>query len=161
MRHQRARDLQALQHAAGERARQIVDAVGVDLHLRQPVDRLRTNVAVMPRALRHQPFADIAAGGDVHAQVLPRILMHETPVGTMQRAQRRRRHRVHVVQPARRIAIPDGAGIGRQPAGQHVQQRRLAGARFADHRQHLARPQIDIDAAQRGDGAERQRQTTR
>ena len=40
MRHQRARDLQSLQHAAGEGARQVVDAVGVDLHLAQPFERL-------------------------------------------------------------------------------------------------------------------------
>ena len=128
MRHQRARDLQPLQHAAGEGARHVVDAIGVDLHLGQPVDRLRADVAVVPRALRHQPLADIAAGGDVHAQVLPRVLMHEAPIGTMQRAQRRRRHRVHVVQMAGGIAIPDGAGIRRQTARKHVQQRGLAGA---------------------------------
>jgi hypothetical protein len=38
MRHQRAGDLQALQHAAGEGPRQVIDPVGVDLHLRKPVD---------------------------------------------------------------------------------------------------------------------------
>ena len=40
---------------------------------------------------------------------------------------------------------------GRQPAGQHVQQRGLAGAGLADHRQHLAWPEIDIHIDQRGD----------
>ena len=115
----------------------------------------------MPRALRHQPLADIAAGGDVHAQVLPRVLVHETPVRPVQRAQRRRRHGVHIVQPARRIAIPHRAGIRAHAARQHVQQRRLAGTGLAHHGQHLAGPEIDIDIDQRGDAAERQRQTAR
>ena len=121
MRHQRARDLQPLQHAAGKSARQIIDPVGVDLHLAQPFQRLATNIAVMPRTLRHQPLTDIAAGGHVHAQVLFRILVHEPPIGSMQRAQRRRRHRMHVMQPARGIAIPHGAGLWSDTARQHIQ----------------------------------------
>ena len=85
MGYQRSRDLQPLQHAAREGARHVINAVGVDLNLGQPVDRLLANVAVVSGALRHEPFADIATGSDIHAQVLPRVLMHEPPVGTVQR----------------------------------------------------------------------------
>jgi hypothetical protein len=38
----------------------------------------------MARAHGHHPFADIAAGGDRHAQPVARVLMHEGPVGALQ-----------------------------------------------------------------------------
>ena len=57
MGHQGAGDLQALQHAARESARHVVDAGGIDLHLGQPVDRLGADVAVVtaPAAISRSP----------------------------------------------------------------------------------------------------------
>ena len=69
--------------------------------------------AVVSLADCHQALADIAAGGDVHAQVLSRILMHESPVGAVQRAQCRRRHRVHIMQVSGRITVPHRPRIRR------------------------------------------------
>ena len=59
-----AGDLQALAHAAGEGARLVVDAVGVDLDAAEPVERRGADAAVVAVADRHQPLADIGAGRD-------------------------------------------------------------------------------------------------
>ena len=70
------------------------------------------------------------------------------------RRRSRRRHGVHVVQAAVRVAIPHRAGVGPQSAGQHVQQRGLAGPGLAHDGQHFPGPEVDVHAAQGGDGPE-------
>ena len=81
-----ARDLQPLPHAAGKGRGRVVDAVGGDLDPLQPLSARRADAAVVAFADRHQPLADIGAGGDVHAQASRGILMHKAPVGAHQRA---------------------------------------------------------------------------
>ena len=140
MRDQRAGNLQPLQHAAGEGARQVVHSVGVDLHLAQPVDGRRADIAVVAHARRHEPLAHVAAGSDAHAQRCAGVLPHEPPIGAVQRAQGGGGHGVEVVQLARRVGVGDDAVVWADCAGQHVQQRGLARARLAHDRQHLTRP---------------------
>ena len=66
-RHQIARDLQALAHAAGKGARLVVDAVETDLDPAEPVARRLADPAIVPVTDRHQALADIGAGRDRHA----------------------------------------------------------------------------------------------
>ncbi len=80
-RHQIARDLQALAHAARKGGRRIVDAVGGDLDAPQPFERVLANAPVVALADRHQPLADVAAGRNAHAQAARRVLVDEAPVG--------------------------------------------------------------------------------
>jgi hypothetical protein len=127
-----------------------------------PPEKVRgMSITIVTRALRHEPFAHVATCSDIHPQVLPRVLVNKSPVRAVQRPQRRCRHRVHVVQTADRIAIPDGPYIRSKPARQHIQQRRLARAGFTDHRQHFTRPKIDIHVEQRRYPAIGQRQSAR
>ena len=140
MGYQRPRDLQPLQHSAREGARHVIHAVGVDLNLGKPVDRLLANVAVVSGALRHEPFADIATRGDIHAEVLPRVLMHEPPIGTVQRSQRRRGHRVHVVQMAGRITVPTAPPSGRRRPERTFSSVVLPDPELANDRKDLAWP---------------------
>ncbi len=44
---------------------------------------------------------------------------------------------------------PTLAGVGRIDAGQHLDQRRLAGAVLPEQRMHLAAPDIEIDVVER------------
>ena len=149
-----AGDLQTLQHAAGELAGLCVQPVIGDFDLAQPVERGGADVAVMAGALGHQPLADIAAGGHAHAQRVARVLVDVAPVGAVQRAQGGRGHGMDVMRGAIRVAIDDGAAIRRDAAGQHVEQRGLAGARFADDGEHLAGPERGADLVECGDPAE-------
>ncbi len=55
----------------------------------------------------------------------------------------------------------DAAGVGHLKAGQHVDQRRLAGAVGADHPDHLAALQVDVDAVERLDTLEADADPTR
>ena len=84
MRHQVAGNLQTLLHAAGKGGRQVVDPVGGNLHLFQPLLRGGANVAVMTCPGRHQPLADVAACRDLAAQAVERMLMHHAPFGAQQ-----------------------------------------------------------------------------
>ena len=108
----------------------------------------------MAVAQRHQPLADIAARRDVHAQAARGVLMHEAPVGAHQRAPLRFREVGEIAHRAVALAVMHLARIRRHQAGDHVQQRRLAGAGFADDRQRLAFLQFEADVAAGGDGAE-------
>ncbi len=79
--------------------------------------------------------------------------MDEAPVGAHQRAalgfaQRRQRSRRAVAQ-----AIDDLAGIGFERAGDQIEQRRLARARFADDRQRLALFKLERNVAAGDDRA--------
>ena len=57
-----------------------------------------------------------------------------------------------------RLALEeDLAGVDRVDAGDRLDQRRLAGAVVADERHHLALAHLEVDVAQRLDGAERLR----
>ncbi len=50
--------------------------------------------------------------------------------------------------------IADRAAVGRQRAGEHVHQRRLAGAVVADEADALAGADGEVDAVERANGAE-------
>ena len=103
----------------------------------------------MARADRHQPLADIAAGRDAHAQAVAGILAHEPPIGAEQEAALRLAHGEEIADRAVALAIPDLARRRRDLGREQAEQRRLARARFADHRDDLALMDIeaDIDAA--------------
>ncbi len=47
------------------------------------------------------------------------------------------------------------AAVGRDAAGQHMHQRRFAGAVVADEADAFARGDVEADAVERADGAER------
>ena len=107
------------------------------------------------RARAHRGFiepavaADLAAGEDVarHAEVgKAQHLLVDHADAVLDRLARAR-----VVEAP---AVPaDLAGVGRDQAGQDLQQRGLAGAVLADQRVRLARGDVEADAAQRVDGA--------
>ncbi|MNS79189.1 hypothetical protein D3C72_1128360 [compost metagenome] len=92
--HQIAGDLQALLHAAGKGGRQIVKARQRDLNVFQPLPGLTADVAIVALADGHQPFADVAAGGNLGPQPVERVLMHYAPVGAQQAAAIAFRHRI-------------------------------------------------------------------
>jgi hypothetical protein len=140
-----ARDLQPLAHAAGEGARLVVDPVLIDLDPAEPVDRGSADIAVMPVPDRHQPLADIGAGRDRHPQAVDRVLVHEAPVGAHQITPLGLRHLVDVAACTIAHPVVNRAAGRRQPRGNAIEQRRLAGAGFADDRQHLARPEVETD----------------
>ena len=84
LRHQIAGDLQALLHPAGKGGGQVVNARRRDLHLLQPLPGGGANIAVVTGPGGHQAFADIAAGRDLAAQAVHRMLMHHAPFGAQQ-----------------------------------------------------------------------------
>jgi hypothetical protein len=107
----------------------------------RPASRRCRGSAVVARADRHQPLADIGAGADVHAQAVARVLVDEAPVGAHQQRAAPARQRTDVG-PGRRPACVLDAAAGRaSEADEAVEQRRLAGARFADDAEHLAGPE--------------------
>ena len=70
------------------------------------------------RTLRHQPLAHIAAGRDGHAQILPRVLMHECPIPSgAARATPAPASREHRQRTASEPRYHTAAGIG-TPCGQ-------------------------------------------
>ena len=94
--------------------------------------------AVMVPADRHQPLADIGAGRHRHAQALRRILMHIAPVGAEQKAPLGLAKLGEIAHHAVAHPVRDSPGVRRKLRRQQLQQRGLARAGFADHRQHLA-----------------------
>ena len=142
-----ARDLQALAHAAGVGAGTVVEAVDVDLDPRHPVGGLAADLAVVASAHRHQPLADVGAGADAHAQSFAGILVHEAPFGPRQQPAAGLREAVHVHSAGGPRLVGDGAALGLEAAVQAIEQRRLAGARFAHDAQHLAGPQVEAHVA--------------
>jgi hypothetical protein len=95
----------------------------------------------------HQPLADVGAGRHRHAQAVGRVLVDEAPVGAHQEAPLGLAHVIEVAVAAVTHVVFDAAGGRHQPGGQAIQQRRLAGARLADDRQHLAGPEFEGDIA--------------
>ena len=79
-------DLEPLAHAAGEGAGLVVNAVGGDFHLFEPVAGGLSDITIMALADGHQPLAHIGPGGDAHAQAIGRILMNKAPIGAHQEA---------------------------------------------------------------------------
>jgi hypothetical protein len=79
--------------------------------------------------------------------------MHEAPVGAHQRAPLGFGQRREIAQRAVAQPVAHRARVGRQQAGDQVQQRRLAGAGFADDRQRLALLEFEGDFAAGLDGA--------
>ena len=98
----------------------------------------------MPIAAIHQAFADIAAGSDVHAQPVARVLMDDAPGRAHQAAALLLGDRVDI---ERLRAAPEQhfALVGFVDAGEAAQQGRLARAGFADDAEHLARPEVEGD----------------
>ena len=134
-----ARDLQPLPHAARIGLWRIVDAADVDLDALQPRGRGIADTAVVIPADRHQPLADIGAGGDRHPQPLRGVLVHIAPIGAEQetplglaKAGQIAQHAV-----AHPVRYPPRARLHLRR--EQLQQRGLARAGFADDRQHLAR----------------------
>ena len=140
-----ASDLQALAHAAGERAWLVVHPVLADLDARQPVDRGFADVAVVAVADSHQPLADIGARRHRHAQPVGGVLVNEAPVGAHQEAALRLAHAVEVAEIAVAHAVRHRTRRRQEPRRDAVEQRRLARAGFADDRQHFPRPEIERD----------------
>src|SRR3954447_12625435 len=101
---------------------------------------------VAPLAHRHQPLADVAAGRDAEAQPVARVLVHEAPLGAVEPTAARLGERQHVDHALVPGGVADRAGVGRKEAGEKVEERRLAGARLAHHRQDLARPELEAHA---------------
>ena len=125
-------------------ARAIVDATGLDLDAGQPVERALADTAIVPVAAVHQALADIAAGGNVHAQAVARVLVHDAPGGAHQAAALLLGESVDIERPAR-VLKADIAGIRPVDTGEAAQQRRFAGAGFTDDAEHFARPEIEAD----------------
>jgi hypothetical protein len=148
-----AGDLQALAHAAGEGARLVVDAVGADLDAAEPVARRLADIAVVALANGHQSLADICAGRNRHAQAIRRVLVHEAPVRAHEEAALGLAHAGKIAHPAVAHPVLDGAGSRHQAGGEAVEQRRLAGAGFADDGQHFAGPEIEGDVLAADAGA--------
>ena len=132
-----AGDLQTLLHAAGEGGRQVVDARGGNFNLFQPVLRRGADVAVVARAGGHQPFADVAPGGDLATQTVHRVLMHYAPFGAQQASAFGFAHGVQ-----RALLVQHLALLRRQAGGDCLQQGGFTGAGLADNAQHFARPQL-------------------
>ena len=135
MRHQVAGNLQTLLHTAGKGGRQVVDPVGGNLHLFQPLLRGGANVAVMTRPGRHQPLADIAACRDLTAQAVEWMLMHYAPFGAQQATAVGLAHCIQ-----RTVLVVNLPLLRRQTRGDRLQQRGLPGAGFSDNAQHFSRP---------------------
>ena len=135
MRHQVAGNLQTLLHAAGKGGRQVVDPVGGNLHLFQPLLRGGTNIAVMTCPGRHQPLADIAACRHLAAQAVEWMLMHHAPFGTQQATAVGLAHCIQ-----RTVLVVNFPLLRRQARGDRLQQRGLPGAGFPDNAQHFPRP---------------------
>ena len=135
MRHQVAGNLQTLLHTAGKGGRQVVDPVGGNFHLFQPLLRGGTNIAVMTRPGRHQPLADIAACRHLAAQAVEWMLMHHAPFGTQQATAVGLAHCIQ-----RTVLVVNFPLLRRQARGDRLQQRGLPGAGFPDDAQHFPRP---------------------
>ncbi len=133
--HQRARDAHALLLAARELARPVVAAV-VQAQAREQLPRPRlARRAVGARV--HRRHLDVAGGRQVLHEVV--ALEDEAEVLAPQLGQRVAVERAHVV--ARdRVA----AAAGAVEAAQDVHQRRLARARGADDREHLAVADVEV-----------------
>ncbi len=125
----------------------IVDAGARDLDAVEPLLRRAADAAIMAPAHRHQPLADIGAGGHRHAQAQRGILVHVAPVGAEQQPAFRVPQRGEVVDGAIAQPIADPARGGRELRREELQQRGLARSGLADHRHHLAREEIERDVA--------------
>ncbi len=137
MRHEIARDLKALAHAARELRRLVVDAGCVDLDALQPALRGFADTTVVTVAHAHQALANVTAGGNAHAQAIARILMHEAPIGAGEEAPFGFREIEQVFRGTIAHAVAHRAGIGCNWP-ERVEQRRLAGAGFTDDGEHFA-----------------------
>ena len=141
VRHQVARDLQALVHAARE-GRAASRRCAPGRARRAPSSRMAVSrsVAVVALAQAHQALADVGAGRDVHAQAVARVLLRRSPSRCAPAARRSRfASGVHVELGGRRGAgRARGLRSGCRRAGEQLQQRGLARAGFADDGQHLA-----------------------
>ncbi len=140
-----AGDLQALLHAAGKSPRQVVDALRIDLHLGQPVQRGTAQLLIIAYPLRHQTLADIGAGRHAHAQTIARILFDKAPLGAQQRAPLRLTGAVQVEPVALLAAIVDAAAVRRATSAQQREQRGFPRAGLANDAQHFTGIQIETD----------------
>ncbi len=152
-RHQVARDLQPLLHAAGEGLRQVVDAVagaistGSSQSTRRP--RMRAVVAL---AQRHQPLAHVGARASRVMRSPSRGFWWTMPQSV--RSSRRRAasgsRSTSTTRPsARRGTRRAPARGGTTRPARQASTRGLARARLADDAQHLARPEVEahVEAA--------------
>ncbi len=133
-----ARDLETLAHAAGKRARLIVDAVFLDLDALQPVRRGLADASVVALPHRHQPLSHIGAGRHRHAQPVRRVLVHEAPVRAHQEPAFCLGQRVEVTGLAIAHPVGDAAPGRLQPGRYAVEQRRLARSALSNDGKHFA-----------------------
>ena len=100
-----------------------------------------------PRTVRVGSRPEEQVAGDIHRVAERKVLIdHLDPSGA----------RFGRAAEAHRLAIElDRARVRQVGAGEDLGQRRLAGGVVADQAQHLARPEVEIDPAQRLDAAER------
>ena len=90
MRHERAGNLESLQHTARERGRKIIDPLCVNFDLTQPTQRRLAYLTIVPASRGHQSLADISSRRNSHPQIISCILVNESPLGSVQRSQHRR-----------------------------------------------------------------------
>ena len=84
--------------------------------------------------------------GDVEVRHQVELLVDRRDA-VLDRLRRRRERRL--------LAVPDeGALVGLVEAGEHLDQRRLAGAVLAEQAVHLAGPDVEVDAVERPDAGE-------
>jgi hypothetical protein len=119
----------------------------------QPVteaDSLERSAGGRPPLVERQPGVQEPVGGVVengHTVQQEELLEHEPDVAGAQRGQ------LAIAQHRRVVpGDPDGALVRRVERADHVEQRRLSGARAAHDGQHLARGDGQADAAQGLDG---------
>lgn len=113
-----------------------------NLHLLQPLFGGGANVAVVAGAGGHEPFADVAPGGDLATQTVHRVLMHYAPFGAQQAAAFGFAHGVQ-----RALLVQHLALLRRQAGGDCLQQGGFTGAGLADDAEHFSRPQLEGDIA--------------
>ncbi len=103
----------------------------------------------MAGASGHQRLADIGAGADIQAKAVARVLMDEAHLAAEQAAPRGSGSVARSsTRPSaeRKRTLPASGAV--RPASE-IEQGRLARARFADDRQHLAGPEREAQAAGR------------
>src|SRR5690606_19946871 len=104
----------------------------------KPTLGLGADVLVVAPADRHQPLADVTAGGDTHAQAKAGVLVHEAPVRAQQKATLRLAEREEVAFLAIAHTIVDAAGRRLDLCRKEPEQRGFSGAGLADHCDDLA-----------------------
>ena len=132
----RSRERDALALAARELRRLALAVAAEPDH----AERLRRPLAPLALSdlLHHEPVLDVRPHGHVREQ---RVVLEDRVHGPVVRREPR-----HVL-----AGEPDRAFVGRLEARDHAQRRRLAGARRPEHREELARGDVEVHRGDRDD----------